>query len=79
MNFVRYLKYNIKKRRYIFWSFFHPDNLLKFKYANKAEEMAWEFVIKKKSDYKSICEIGCFNGKILFFMPNSYDNYNFTA
>ena len=32
MNFVRYLKYNIKKRRYIFWSFFHPDNLLKFKY-----------------------------------------------
>ena len=74
MNFVRYLKYNIKKRRYIFWSFFHPDNLLKFKYANKAEEMAWEFVIKEMSDYKSLCEIGCFNGKILLILKDFLKN-----
>ncbi len=65
MKLIRYLKNNIKKNRFIFWSFFHPDNLFNFKYANKAEMITWEFVKKKMVNYKSLCEIGCFNGKII--------------
>ena len=59
------LKNYIKKRRALFWSFFHPDNLFNFGYANKAEKFAWEFLIEEMRDYNSICEIGCFNGKRL--------------
>ena len=58
------LKKLIKKNRYIFWSLFHPDNLLKFEYANNAEIMTWELIKKEMKSYKSICEIGCFNGRI---------------
>ena len=74
MNFKRYLKNNIKKNKFIFWSFFHPDNLFNFKYANKAEMITWEFVKKEMVNYKSLCEIGCFNGKIILIMKQFLKN-----
>lgn len=64
------LKNVIKKNKIIYWSFFHPDNFLKFKFANNAEKMAWEFVINKMYSYKSICEIGCFNGRTTIILKN---------
>lgn len=64
----KYLKKIIKKNRYFFWSLFHPDSLFEFKYANKAEVMTWELIRKKMSSYKSICEIGCFNGRITLIL-----------
>ena len=81
MNLIRNLKINIKKRRFIFWSLFHPDSLFKFKYSNKAEKITWEFVVNKMSNYKTLCEIGCFNGKILlilreFFKDKIYTGYD---
>jgi len=74
MNLFRNLKNNIKKRRFIFWSLFHPDNLFKFKYANKAENITWEFIKKEMGIYKSLCEIGCFNGKVILIMRQFLKN-----
>ena len=74
MNLIRNFKNNIKKRRYIFWSLFHPDNLLKIKYANKAEEITWEFIVREMRNYKSLCEIGCFNGKIILILKEFLKN-----
>ena len=74
MNIIRNLKNNIKKRRFIFWSFFHPDNLFKFDYANEAEKMTWEFLVKKMGTYESLCEIGCFNGKIILILKKFLKN-----
>ena len=74
MKLIRSLKNNIKSRRFIFWSFFHPDNLFKFTYANKAEKIAWEFLLKKMSSYKSICEIGCVNGRIILILKEFLKN-----
>ena len=74
MNLIRDIKNNIKKRRFIFWSLFHPDNLFKLKYANKAEKITWEFVVKEMGAYKSLCEIGCFNGKILLILKEFLKN-----
>ena len=74
MDLIRNLKKNIKKRKLIFWTLFHPDNLFKFKYANKAERITWEFVTNEMSSYKSLCEIGCFNGKILLILKKFLKN-----
>ena len=74
MNLIRYLKNNIKKSKFIFWSFFHPDNLFKFQYSNKAEKIAWEFVIREMGKYKSLCEIGCFNGKKILILKEFLKN-----
>ena len=67
-NLIRFLKKKIKKNRFIFWCFFHPDNLFKFKHVNQAEMITWEFITNRMNSYKSLCEIGCFNGRsILVF------------
>ena len=70
----KFLKKLVKKNRYFFWSLFHPDNLFEFKYANKAEVMTWELIKKKMSYYKSICEIGCFNGRITLILKEFLNN-----
>ena len=66
--FPRLIKKFIRKNRLIYWTLFPPDNFLKFKYANEAESQAWKFVISKLKNYSSICEIGCFNGRIPFIL-----------
>ena len=74
MNLIKNLKNKIKKRRFVFWSLFHPDNLFGFKYANKAEKITWEFAIKEIDTYKSLCEIGCFNGKSILILREFLKN-----
>jgi len=32
--------------------------------------MAWEFVMDKMNQYNSLCEIGCFNGRITIILSN---------
>ena len=64
----RLIKKFIRKNRLIYWILFPPDNFLKFKYANEAESKAWKFVISELKNYSSICEIGCFNGRIPFIL-----------
>ena len=62
--FLKYFKNLIKNQKKLFWNLFHPDNLLVFEYANAAERIGWEYVSKKLHLYKSICELGCVNGRI---------------
>lgn len=64
------IKKRIKKNKILFWSFFHPDNLFKFDYANNAEILTWRLVTEKYDLYKSICEIGCFNGRISLILKD---------
>ena len=79
MNLIRFFKNKIKKKRFIFWSFFHPDNIFKFKYSNKAEMIAWEFVKNKLSNYNSLCEIGCFNGRIIIILREFLKNKKYVG
>jgi len=74
MNLIRKIKNYIKGKGFIFWSLFHPDNLFTFKYANKADKITWEFVVKEMGSYKSLCEIGCFNGKVLLILKEFLKN-----
>ncbi len=64
------IKNLIRKNRSIYWILFPPDNFFRFKYANDAEALAWKFVTSKLKNYSSICEIGCFNGRITFILGN---------
>ena len=66
----RLIKKFLRKNRLIYWTLFPPDNFLKFKYANEAESQAWKYVISKLNNYSSICEIGCFNGRIPLILGN---------
>lgn len=65
IDLIRLLKNNIKKSKFLFWCLFHPDNLFKFKFANKSEKITWGFLKKEMPYYKSFCEIGCFNGRTI--------------
>ena len=70
-NLLRSIKWTIAKNKTIFWILFPPDNLLKFKYANSAELQTWEFVKDELKHYSSLCEIGCFNGRIPMILIKS--------
>ena len=78
-NFLRLIKKIIKKNRYLYWIIFPPDNFLKFAYANKAESQAWKFVISELKHYSSICEIGCFNGRIAFILRKLLKNKRYVG
>ena len=74
MSIKKILRNIIIRSKLFYWSFFHPDNLLSFKYANKAEKIGWEFVIKEMSSYKTICELGCVNGRVIFILREFLKN-----
>ena len=73
-NYLRSIKRIIRKNRFLYWILFPPDNFFKFKYANEAESQAWKFVISELEKYSSICEIGCFNGRIAFILSKYLRN-----
>tara|TARA_Y100000991_G_scaffold123685_1_gene93274 strand:+ start:102 stop:773 length:672 start_codon:yes stop_codon:yes gene_type:complete len=70
-NLLRSIKWSIAKNKTLFWILFPPDNLLKFEYANYAELQTWKFVKDQLKDYSSLCEIGCFNGRIPMILIKS--------
>ena len=70
-NLLRSIKWSIAKNKTLFWILFPPDNLLKFEYANYAELQTWKFVKDELKDYSSLCEIGCFNGRIPMILIKS--------
>ena len=77
--FPKLIKKFIRKNRLLYWILFPPDNFFKFEYGNEAEFQAWEFVINKLKNYSSICELGCFNGRIAFKLGKSLQNKRYVG